>query len=239
MERLDTVARLASGIAHDFNNLLSVIQNAASVAANRAAEGRLAREEIDEIRSAATRAAELTRRLMLFARREGPELAAIDLREPLAEIARTLRSMLGDRFDVRLETPEDLWPALGDRALVEQSLLNLASNARDAMPEGGSLEISADNVELADQTHPDSPAGRYVRIAISDTGHGMGPDVASRALEPFFTTKTKGQGTGLGLATVWGTATMAGGTVEVVSSPDEGTTIAMFLASELRDGSSR
>ena len=240
VERLDTVARLVAGITHDFNNLLSIIQNAASVAASREEEdeeeGSFAHEEINAIGEAAARAAELTRRLMLFARRKEPELSPIDLREPLAEIVRTLPTMLGDRFEIRLEADDDLWPALGDRALVEQSLLNLAFNARDAMPEGGLLTISARNLDLAERYRADLPAGRYVSLSVSDTGHGMAPDIASRALEPFFTTKAKGEGTGLGLATVWGTATMAGGTVEVDSACGEGTTIRLFLAAEEKGG---
>ncbi len=163
------------------------------------------------------------------ARREAPELAPIDLRGPIAEMARTLGTLLGEGIEVRVAGDEQLWRVCGDRALVEQSLLNLAFNGRDAMPEGGSLTISAHNVEVSNGSRPDPTEGRHVRLAVTDTGHGMTPEVASLALEPFFTTKAKGQGTGLGLATVWATATTAGGTVEIDSVPGKGTTVAMVF----------
>jgi PAS domain S-box-containing protein len=230
--RLESLGQLAGGVAHDFNNLLGVILNYADFVADELEEGTSVHTDVVEIRKAAERATELTRQLLIFSRRETIKPAPVDLNGVVHDIERLLRRTIGEdiELDVRLapETPA----VLVDPGQVEQVLVNLALNARDAMPDGGRLVIETREVELDRdflQEHPDASPGRYVRLSVQDSGTGMEPEVAARVFEPFFSTKRKGEGTGLGLATVYGIVTAAGGLITVYSEPGEGTVFRVHL----------
>jgi len=232
MRRLESVGQLAGGIAHDFNNLLAVILNYAEFVADEIGEDSRAAADVEEIRRAAQRGAALTRQLLIFSRRDVVRPKLLDLNQLLSELEKLLRRALGEH--VRLDTrPADgLWPVEADPGQLEQVLVNLAVNARDAMPRGGDLTIETSNVELDEELSEliGAPApGRYVRLVVSDTGAGMEPEVVARAFEPFFTTKAKGEGTGLGLATVYGIVMEAGGVVQLYSEPGIGTTVKAYL----------
>jgi CheY-like chemotaxis protein len=231
-QRLESLGRLAGGIAHDFNNLLAVILGFASFIERRAPAGSEDERDVTEIRKAGEQATRLTRQLLAFARRETVRPQVLDLTGVVLEMEELLRRTLGEH--VRLETAlaADLWPVLADYGQLEQVLVNLAVNARDAMPEGGTLTLDTENV-TADAAYVSTRTGllpgRYARLRVSDTGMGMTADVAERAFEPFFTTKPKGEGTGLGLATIHGIVSGAGGHVQVYSEPGLGTTFTILL----------
>jgi signal transduction histidine kinase/CheY-like chemotaxis protein len=231
-QRLESLGQLAGGVAHDFNNLLAVILGYAGFIEKRAAGGSADARDVKQIIGAGERATRLTRQLLAFARREVVRPTVLDLTGVVLEMEQMLRRTIGEH--VRLETSlaPDLWPVMADYGQLEQVLVNLAINARDAMPEGGSLTLDTENVAVDGAyaaTRPGLPAGRYARLRVSDTGIGMAPEVVARAFEPFFTTKPKGQGTGLGLATIHGIVTGAGGHVQIYSEPDLGTTITVLL----------
>jgi PAS domain S-box-containing protein len=229
-QKLDAIGRLAGGIAHDFNNLVTVILNYADLVTGQLEHGRV-RDDVQEIRHAAERAAELTRQLLVFGRREVFHPQPVDLDEIVLDTERLLRRTIGEDIAVVLEPAGGLWPVSADRSQLEQVLLNLAFNARDAMPDGGVLRIATANVDL------DGPSaqraglapGPHVRLTVSDDGSGMPPEVAEQAFEPFFTTKPVGAGTGLGLPTVVGVVSRAGGHVELHSRPGAGTTVDVWL----------
>jgi PAS domain S-box-containing protein len=232
MRRLDSVGQLAGGIAHDFNNILGVILNAASFVADGLEQDSPMLEDVEEIQRSAERAAALTRQLLVFTRRDAVRPQPLDLNAVVSELEKLLRRVLGEH--VRLEThyAEGLWPVTADEGQVEQVLVNLAVNARDAMPGGGRLTIRTSNVELDESyaaLNPHAAPGPHVRLAVSDTGSGMDRKVAGKAFEPFFTTKPKGEGTGLGLATVHRIVTDAGGNVQIYSEPSLGTTVNVQL----------
>jgi PAS domain S-box-containing protein len=235
-KRLETVGRLAGGIAHDFNNTLAVIVNYAALARNEVEEASLLAEELDEIRHAAERAADLTHQLLVFSRREHVHPRVTDLNAVLRETEWLLHRAIGEDVELVTELEEPLWSIEADASQLERVLLNLAVNARDAMPHGGTFLIRTDNVTLgANGRRPAGTApGRFVRIRVTDTGTGMSEEVAARALDPFFTTKPPGEGSGLGLATVHGVVRQASGAVELASRPGEGTTVTIYLpATEL------
>ncbi|HWB69617.1 MAG TPA: ATP-binding protein [Solirubrobacterales bacterium] len=230
--RLESVGQLAGGIAHDFNNILGVILNYAEFVEEELEPGSRAHEDVGEIRRGAERAAALTRQLLIFSRREVVKPELLYLRDVIAELENLLRRALGERVDLTTRFGEDRCPVEADPGQIEQVLVNLAVNARDAMPEGGRLLIEVDRAELDEEyahTHPQIEAGTYVRLQVSDTGVGMDRDTIARAFEPFFTTKAKGQGTGLGLATVYGIVTGAGGSIDIYSEPGRGTTFKIHL----------
>jgi PAS domain S-box-containing protein len=230
--RLESVGQLAGGIAHDFNNILGVILNYAEFVEEELDPDSSAREDVGEIRRAAERAAALTRQLLIFSRREVVKPELLYLRDVIAELENLLRRALGERVDLTTRFGEDRCPVEADPGQIEQVLVNLAVNARDAMPEGGRLLIEVDRAELDEEyahTHPQIEAGTYVRLQVSDTGIGMDKDTIARAFEPFFTTKGKGEGTGLGLATVYGIVTGAGGSIDIYSEPGMGTTFKIHL----------
>jgi hypothetical protein len=244
-QRLESLGQLAGGVAHDFNNLLAVILNygafveeelEAAIAAGEADRWQPAHRDMGQIQRAAQRAIALTHQLLTFGRREVVRPRVVSVNDVVEEVQTLLRRTLGEhvRLDVRL-TP-DLWPVLADPGQLEQVLVNLAVNARHAMPGGGTLAIETDNVTLDEEDAAHKPgllAGRYARLRIGDTGVGMPKEVLAHAFEPFFTTKPKGEGTGLGLATVYGIVTQAGGHVHLYSEPGLGTTItAMIPATE-------
>ncbi|HET8723200.1 MAG TPA: PAS domain-containing protein [Anaeromyxobacteraceae bacterium] len=228
-QKLDSLGRLAGGVAHDFNNLLTVIL--CSVEAQQAAldAGQpVDREDVEQVRAAGERARDLTRHLLAFARKQANEPATVDLGEMVGRSEPLLRRML--REDVRLETASGAapWPVRCDPARLEQVLVNLVVNARDAMPQGGVLQVSIENVSVA-AADADLPGGDWVRLRVADSGTGMSPEVQEHLFEPFFTTKEAGGGTGGGLAIVYGIVRQAGGHVRVRSVPADGTTVDVFL----------
>ncbi len=234
--RLESVGQLAGGIAHDFNNILGVIMNYAEFVAGELEAGSQAHQDIEEIRRAAERAAALTRQLLIFSRRDVVKPELLDLSEMIADLENLLRRALGERVEMTISCASDLWTVEADPSQVEQVLVNLAVNARDAMPEGGRLLIEAENVELDEEyasLHPDTEAGHYIRLKVSDTGIGMDKDTIERSVEPFFTTKS--DGTGLGLATVYGIVIGAGGRIDVYSELGIGTTVKIHLPATAAD----
>ena len=231
-QKMQAIGQLTGGIAHDFNNLLTVIVgNLDLIVEATAADTALAAKAASALQ-AAERGAELTKRLLAFARRQSlqPRLVEVNgLTEGMGEL---LRRSLGSNIELALKLDPGLWPTLVDPGEVENALLNLAINARDAMPEGGRLTIETANRRLdADYAaqEPETAPGDYVMLAVSDNGAGMTPDVLARAFEPFFSTKPPGQGTGLGLSTVYGFAKQSGGHVKLYSEPGHGTTVRLYL----------
>ncbi len=229
-QRLESVGQLAGGVAHDFNNLLAVILNYASFVEEELPEGEL-REDVEEIRRAAERAAALTHQLLVFSRRDVVDPKLVDLNAVVENLEKLLRRTIGDQIDLRTRLASNV-PVKADPGQVEQVLVNLAVNARDAMPDGGTLTIASEDAELDEayaRSHTDVAAGRYVRLSVADTGEGMPEEVRQRALEPFFSTKPKDKGTGLGLATVYGIVTQAGGHLQLDSEPGRGTVVSAYL----------
>ena len=231
-QKMEAVGRLAGGIAHDFNNLLMVIRGHAALSINRVGSDGLLRRELNEILKWTDRAAALTRRLLAFSRKQVLQLRVLDLNALVGQVKDLLPPVIGE--DIRLVT--DLDPELGrvkaDFAQMEQVIMNLVFNARDAMPEGGELMIQTANTELDEafaQRHAGVQPGQHVMLAIHDTGRGMSEDVLSHIFEPFFTTKDRTKGTGLGLATVYGTVRQSGGCITVASKLGEGTTFQIYL----------
>jgi len=229
---LQVIGQLAGGIAHDFNNILGVIINYARFASGSVPPGSSAHADIEEIRRAAERGVGLVRQLMILARRESGALIVFDLNELIAGLDGFLRSTIGEHIRVERKLHDGLWPIAEDPARIEQILINLAVNSRDAMPAGGILTFETDNVELGPRetmARPGLEPGPFVRLLVTDTGVGMDSEVAVRAFEPMFTTKASGQGTGLGLATVYTIVTQAQGMVELSSEPGAGTAIEIHL----------
>lgn len=229
---LQVIGQLSGGIAHDFNNILGVIINYARFAAGGVPADSPAQADIEEIRRAAERGVGLVRQLMILARREGGEESVFSLNEMIEEMDGFLRSTIGEHIRVERKLEADLWPIFDDPARMEQVLINLAVNARDAMPEGGTLFFGTHNVELTEAdtlADPRVRPGRFVRLVVSDTGVGMDSEVASRVFEPMFTTKSSGQGTGLGLATVYTIINQSGGTITLDSEPGIGTSFEIHI----------
>jgi two-component system, cell cycle sensor histidine kinase and response regulator CckA len=229
--RLESLGQLAGGIAHDFNNLLAAILNYAAFIKEDAA-GTPSEADADQIMRASHRGSELTHQLLAFARREVIRPRPLDLNAVITDVERMLTRSIGEHIVLTANLCGDLAPVMVDPGQMEQVLVNLAVNARDAMPSGGHLTIDTATVDIDDEhagVRAGMPSGRYVRMRISDTGAGMPKEVIERAFEPFFTTKASGSGTGLGLATVYGIVTQAGGTVNIYSEPGFGTTITVLL----------
>jgi two-component system cell cycle sensor histidine kinase/response regulator CckA len=230
-QKLETVGQLAGGVAHDFNNLLAVILHASEFALGELGDHPAA-DEVREISAAAERAAALTRQLLVFSRREIAQPRLIDLNELVANVERLLRRTIGEHIALAAELEGGLPAVRADPSHLEQVLLNLGVNARDAMPEGGVLTLQTSTVTLDEhyaRLHADVEAGSYVRLSVSDTGTGMPEEVRARAFEPFFTTKPKGTGTGLGLASTYGVVKQNGGHVEIYSEPGRGTVVKLYL----------
>jgi signal transduction histidine kinase len=235
-QRLESLGQLAGGVAHDFNNLLGVISNYAAFAGEEVARepsnGRWqkVRSDIEQVRQAAERAAALTHQLLAFARQEIIQPQVLDLNQIVTRVEQLLARTLGEHIELVTDLAENLEPVLADPGQIEQVLVNLAVNARDAMPGGGKLVIqttTADIEQAAGQA--DLAPGRYTAIKVTDTGTGIPKDVLDRVFEPFFSTKPKGEGTGLGLATVYGIITQAGGGVRIYSEPGIGTVLTALL----------
>jgi hypothetical protein len=237
-QRLESLGQLAGGVAHDFNNLLGVISNYAAFAGEGVARelpdrrGHAVRDDISQIQQAAQRAAGLTHQLLAFARQEVIQPRVLNVNDVVESVEQLLIRTLGEHIELITDLAEGLPLVLADPGQIEQVLVNLAVNARDAMPRGGKLVIqtaSTDIDEIAAAGHAGLPPGRYVAMKVSDTGTGIPRDVMERVFEPFFSTKPTGEGTGLGLATVYGIITQAGGHVRIYSEPGIGTTLTALL----------
>ncbi len=231
-QKMEAIGNLTGGMAHDFNNLLGVIIGNLDLAQERiGADAELA-ELTNEARDAAWRGADLTRRLLAFARRQPLEPARIDANGLITNSVTLLRRLLGEDIEVVLDLGEQIWPVTADPAQLESALANLATNARDAMPHGGHLSIKTSNVGIdADYAamHHEVIPGDYVKIEVSDTGIGMSPETTAHVFEPFFTTKEPGKGTGLGLSMVFGFLRQSGGHVSIYSEEGLGTTFRLYL----------
>jgi PAS domain S-box-containing protein len=240
-QRLESLGQLAGGIAHDFNNLLAVVINYAEFVAQDVEKAAAAPggerwtstgNDVEQIRRASARAVDLTHQLLAFARRDAVESEAIDVNDVVHDIEQLLKRTLGEHVELVSCLASGLWRVEFNPGQLEQILVNLAVNARDAMPDGGRLTIDTANVDV-DETyvcsHPELSPGRYVRLRVSDTGTGMRADVVRRAFDPFFTTKPPGQGTGLGLATVYGIVKQADGRAQLYSEEGIGTTFTALL----------
>ena len=239
-QKMETIGQLTGGIAHDFNNLLTGIIGSLDIVRRRMAAGRL--DETARFMNAATAAAQragaLTHRLLAFARRQSLDVRPNDINRLVATMEDLLQRTLGEHIELNCALAADLWPAFTDANQVESAVLNLALNGRDAMAAGGRLTIETANIQLdAGNTSPqdDVVPGDYVMIGISDTGCGMTPDVAARAIDPFFTTKPIGEGTGLGLSMVYGFAKQTRGHLRIESADGRGTTVRLYLPRALQD----
>jgi two-component system cell cycle sensor histidine kinase/response regulator CckA len=230
-QKMEAVGRLAGGIAHDFNNLLSVVLTYSEMLEADLEPGQM-RDDIGEIRKAGERAAALTRQLLLFSRQQVLQPVPLDLGATTRGMEKLLQRLLGEDVELVIRTAPSLGTVRADPSSIEQVLMNLAVNSRDAMPQGGTLTIEAENVELDPAfaaLHVGAEPGSYVMVAVTDTGVGMDPQTKSRIFEPFFTTKDAGRGTGLGLSTVFGIAQQSDGHIWVYSEPGHGTTFKLYL----------
>ncbi|MGK7869457.1 ATP-binding protein [Falsiroseomonas sp. E2-1-a20] len=226
--KLEALGQLTGGVAHDFNNLLSVITS--GVALLRTTNDPARRDRlVDAMGQAAKRGAELTRRLLTFARRQALNAEPLDLGGWLVDMRDLLARTLRGDITIEIEAGPDLWPVMADSGELELALLNLAVNARDAMPRGGSLRLAATNATLRRATDPDQLEGEFLSLSVTDSGTGMPPEVLARAFEPFFTTKEAGRGTGLGLAQVYGFVRQSGGAARISSAAAGGTTVTLLL----------
>ena len=226
-ERLQSLGQLAGGIAHDFNNLLAAIMNYAGFVAEQTADRPAVRADVEQIRAAAERAARLTRQLLVFSRRQETKPQALDLNAIVADVRNLLARSIGAHIELTVSFAPDLPPIRADQGQIEQVLLNLAVNARDAMPAGGTLAIATSPADLDHDyaaAHPGAAPGRYAELTVADTGTGMSDDVAAHIFDPFFTTKPPDRGTGLGLSTVYGIVTQAGGSISLDTAEGAGTT---------------
>jgi len=231
-QKMEAVGQLTGGLAHDFNNLLTVVMGNLQLLGIRHRGDPCSEELIQGALAAARRGADLNRTLLAFSRKQRLAPVPVDFNEMTEAMERMLRSTLGEQVSIVVVRAEDLPRAMADPAQLETALLNLAVNARDAMPGGGTLTIETGTAQFDEHAaalEGDVKPGRYVLLAVSDTGHGMPPEVAARAFEPFFTTKETGKGSGLGLAMVYGFVKQSGGHVKIYSVPGMGTTVKLFL----------
>jgi PAS domain S-box-containing protein len=230
--KMESIGRLAGGVAHDFNNLLTAILGNVDLALYELQRGKDPRGTLDEIRAVALSAASVTRQLLAFSRKHVIEARPVDMNELIARMHNMLERLIGEDIHLRTVAGPGLGTVQVDPGLVEQAIVNLVVNARDAMPAGGTLVIETADIRLDEdyvRTHPLAAPGRYVMLAISDTGEGMSDEVKRHIFEPFFTTKARGQGTGLGLATTYATVQQSKGSIELYSEPGKGATFKLYL----------
>jgi PAS domain S-box-containing protein len=231
-QKMEAVGRLAGGVAHDFNNVLTAIFGYTDLLSDALDAGDPRRADVEEIKRAASRAAALTRQLLAFSRKQVMQPRRLNLNEVIANVHTLLAKLVGDEVELRVEAGADLGEVRADPGQIEQVLMNLSANARDAMPEGGCLTITTANVNLA----PDEAAamagfgpGQFVALTVRDTGHGIPPEVRPHVFEPFYTTKEQGKGTGLGLATVYGIVKQSGGWIYLDEAPIAGASFTIYL----------
>ena len=231
-QKMEAIGQLTGGVAHDFNNLLTIMLGNLEMISELAAGNSTIQEMVEDALASVSRGSSLTQRLLAYARQQPLEPKIVEVRNLVASMTELLRRSLGEVIQVRLHLPMNLWKTRVDPSQLENALLNLAVNARDAMPRGGALTIEAQNLTL-DQQYADRNTevnpGDYVMLAISDTGHGIPREILERVLEPFFTTKPVGKGSGLGLSMVYGFVKQSGGHLKVYSEVNRGTTIKIFL----------
>jgi two-component system cell cycle sensor histidine kinase/response regulator CckA len=231
-QKMEAVGRLAGGVAHDFNNVLTAIFGYADLLLESLDDEDSRRTDVEEIKRAAHRAAGLTRQLLAFSRKQVMQPRQVNLNQIIENLETLLLKLIGQEIVLQIDAAPSLWDVRADPGQIEQVLMNLASNARDAMPEGGRLTIATANEDLRPD---DSKAflgiepGRFVRLTVADTGHGVPADVRAHIFEPFFTTKEQGKGTGLGLATVYGIVKQSGGWVYLDEAPPSGTSFRIYL----------
>jgi PAS domain S-box-containing protein len=230
-QQMEAVGRLAGGVAHDFNNILSIIMGHGELLLRTGEVDERVRNGLEQIRRAAERAASLTQQLLAFGRKQVLQPRTLDLNESVADIQKMLARVIGEDIELVASLHPSLLPVKADPGQIEQVLMNLAINARDAMPQGGRLTMETSNLELtAEQARDrDLAAGSYVMLKVSDTGHGMDAATRVHIFEPFFTTKPRGKGTGLGLATVYGILKQSGGSIQVESETNRGTEFRVYL----------
>jgi signal transduction histidine kinase len=232
-QKMEAVGQLAGGISHDFNNLLSVINGYSQVLLMEPDLKTALREKVEEILRAGERAAGLTRQLLLFSRRQPMDFEIIDLNAIVSGMNKMLRRLIPESIDMELKNASDLWLIKSDPGHMEQVIMNLVINARDAMPVGGALTLETGNVEIDEANcichHPDIKPGVYVMLSVSDTGCGMDASVKEHIFEPFFTTKEVGKGTGLGLATVYGIVKQSNAYIDVKSELGKGTRFRIYF----------
>jgi two-component system, cell cycle sensor histidine kinase and response regulator CckA len=231
-QKMETVGRLAGGIAHDFNNLLTVLSGYTDLSLQGIRENDPLRTNLEEIKKAVEKASALTRQLLVFSRRQAMDLKAIDLNTVVKDLDRMLRRIIGEDIELKVQLATDLGEVRSDPGQIEQVILNLAVNARDAMPKGGTLLIETANIELDEdyaRFHISVDPGQYVMLSVADTGCGMTAEVKEHIFEPFFTTKEKDKGTGLGLSTVYGIVKQSGGNIWTYSEPGRGTIFKIYL----------
>lgn len=241
LHKMEAVGQLTGGIAHDFNNMLAVVIGGLELARRRVSSGSAgenndAVRHLDNAMEGANRAASLTRRLLAFARAEPLLPAEVDANQLIQGMSELIDRTIGDQINIVMDPQADNWRLWADRHQLENALLNLCVNARDAMGGKGTITLSSVQVVLKAGEINDCPGGDYVRLSVSDTGHGMTPEILSRVFEPFFTTKPIGKGTGLGLSQVFGYVGSCRGEIRILSAPDEGTEVQIFLPRSMRGG---
>ncbi len=230
--KMEAIGRLAGGVAHDFNNVLTAIFGYSDLLMDQFAEDDPRRDDVQEIRLAAERAAALTRQLLAFSRKQMIQPQRLDLNTVVDSLHKLLARLVGEDIPLGIDAAADLWTVMADPGQIEQVLMNLAANGRDAMPEGGTLAIATGNVVVDTEDPRERPGlrpGEYVTLTVSDTGTGIPEDVRLHIFEPFFTTKAQGKGTGLGLATVYGIVKQNNGGIYLASEPGKGTRFVMYL----------